>query len=237
MNSTRYLKMHAIASTGLLVLLSIHALSEPAAQGTTVDERPPDATFEEITVKRVNVLDDSGRTRVTLAAGYPPRRAELSGLLFHNENGTEAGGLVYYGQRKEDGTVEAGAILTFDQFEEDQVLALEYAHRGSLKRNGIKIMDRPDEMSDKVKELYRALQAATSDLERDSIQKELLPKIPPEELPARRLYVGRTTQGASTVELCDGAGKPRIKLRVEKDGQASITFLDESGTAVRTIAP
>ena len=98
-------------------------------------------------------------------------------------------------------------------------------------------MDRPDQMSDRVIQLYRAVQSAKSPEERQAIKDDLLPKIPRDELPAKRLYVGRTLSGASKVELCDGSGKPRIKLIVESNGEASIVFLDESGKTVRTLSP
>ena len=125
MIAKRFLKLHVLASTVLLIALSIHAFSEPSSGSASSDTAPPNAKFDEITVNRINVLDSEGHTRVTLAGGYPPRRADLSGLLFHHKNGSEAGGLVYYGQRQEDGAIQAGAILTFDQFQEDQILAIE----------------------------------------------------------------------------------------------------------------
>ncbi len=59
------------------------------------------------------------------------------------------------GQRTEDGQIEAAALLTFDQFQEDQILAMEYNHHGDGKRNGIRILDPPDKMSDRVLQYYR----------------------------------------------------------------------------------
>ena len=79
------------------------------------------AEFDEITVKKITVVDEEGRARVLLAGGYGPRRADLAGLLFINQEGVEAGGLVYTGKRDSAGAVDAGAILTFDQFGNDQI--------------------------------------------------------------------------------------------------------------------
>lgn len=194
-------------------------------------------TVDEITVKRVHVLDQEGRERVTIAGEFGPRRAELAGLLFHNEEGNEAGGLVYHGRRKANGEIEAGGILTFDQYRDDQIMAIEYSHAGSEKRNGITIADRPDRMSERVLAFYRAFESAKSEEERERIKKEMLPEIPPQEFVARRLFVGRNIEGASLVSLHDSAGRPRLTLEVDKEGTPAITFLDASGQAVRTIAP
>jgi hypothetical protein len=200
-----------------------------------VAAQKPGMQVDEITVKRIHVLDSDGRERVTIAGDFAPQRAESAGLLFHNEEGGEAGGLVYHGRRGADGRTEAGGILTFDQFRDDQIMALEYDQAGAKKRNGIVFADRPDKMSDRVLAFYQAFQAAQSDEERERIKREMLPKIPREEFAARRLFVGRNVEGASLVSLCDASGRPRLNLEVDASGRASITFLDSSGKALRTI--
>ena len=67
----KLLKLHAAVSTILLIVLSVAAFSGPRTSGR----------FEEITVSKLTVVDSTGRTRVILAGGFPPRRAELAGLL------------------------------------------------------------------------------------------------------------------------------------------------------------
>jgi hypothetical protein len=215
---------------GLGALLAGAAIGGFAAQrlGLQVDE---------ITVKRIHVLDSDGKERVTIAGDYAPRRAESAGLLFHNEEGGEAGGLLYHGRRGADGQIDAGGILTFDQFGDDQIMALEYDQIGSKKRNGILFADRLDKMSDRVQAFYQAFEAAKSDEERERLKQDILSKIPREEIGARRLFVGRSLEGASLVSLCDRSGKPRLNLEVDATGHPSITFLDDSGKALRTIRP
>jgi hypothetical protein len=48
-------------------------------------------------------------------------------------------------------------------------------------------------------------------------------------LAATRLYVGRTVQKASVVNLNDPQGRTRLLLKVDSLGVASIEFLDENG--------
>lgn len=223
----RLLKLHAAASTVLLIVLSFAAFSGQQAPNQ----------FEEITVGRINVVDSLDRTRVILAGGFPPRRAALAGLLFINEDGNEAGGLVYRGTRDEDGQIQASAILTFDQYQNDQVLALHYDHSGDRKRQALVIQERPDTLSDLVKEAYRAIETAPTATLRDSLTRHYLSLIPREDLVARRLFAGRDFSGASVVTLSDPAGRPRLRLQVDSLGQASITFLDDAGEVVRVITP
>jgi hypothetical protein len=174
---------------------------------------------------------------VSIAGEFPPRRTELSGLLFHNENGTEAGGLVYYGRPLPDGGFEAGGLLTFDQYGEDQVMVVEYEHTPEGKQNGLRILDRPDGISPRVLEYYRRIEGAESAEERARLKKELREKVPPEELSQQRLWVGRDAHGLARLNLCDAAGRTRLRLAVTAEGGATIAVHDEQGRGVRTLEP
>jgi hypothetical protein len=217
----------SFVSTPILVLLGITAFT--AGRRTAV--------FDEITVQRINVVDSAGRERVILASGFGERRPNLGGLLFINQDGIEAGGLVYTGTRDSTGAIRAGAILTFDQYQNDQTMAIQYSHDGDRKWQGMTFQDRPDTLSDLVGEFYRAMEAAPDGAIRDSIRKVYLPKIQPRDLVARRLFVGRDRAASSVVTLSDPDGKPRLTLSVDSLGQARIAFLDASGQVTKTITP
>ena len=221
------LKAYAAATGALLLLIAVTAF--------TAGKRT--AEFDEITVHKINVVDSEGRTRVLLAGGYPPRRADLAGLIFVNQDGVEAGGLVYTGIRDTADGVQAGAILTFDQFDNDQIVALSYDQDGGRKRHGLTIQDRPDTLSDRVKAAYRAVDGASSPEERDSLVSYHVSRIPQREFVSRRLFIGRSWNRASLVTLSDPDGNPRLRMEVDSLGAASITFLDEEGEVVRRISP
>lgn len=227
--SVRWIKAYALLMTAVLVVFCFSGFTQSGQK----------QNVEEITANRIKLVDAAGKIRVILAAEL--KNANLAGLLFMNEEGTEAGGLLYNGKRDKDGKIDAGALLTFDQFKNDQVVALEYDHIGDQKRQGLTISDRPDTMSDQAKELMRALgnalQSAKSEAERQAIRRDYLSRIPAREIVARRLFAGRDVEGSSLVTLSDLDGKPRLRLKVDKLGQASITFLDPSGRTVRTIKP
>lgn len=67
----------------------------------------------------------------------------IAGMIFYNPDGTEVGGLIYGNDVDENGNPTAGMSLTFDQFEQDQVLQLLYSKYGDEQQYGIHIFDRP----------------------------------------------------------------------------------------------
>ena len=54
---------------------------------------------------------------------------------------------------------------------------------------------------------------------------------------APRLFVGKSRDRASIVMLQDAKGMPRLMLKVDPDGAASIEFLDDQGKVARSIGP
>src|SRR5262245_5730683 len=77
-------------------------------------------TFEEITAKRVLIVDSTGKGRVLLASDY--KNDNSAGLFFFNQEGTESGAFFYNGKRDNDGKPVAYSLLTMDQFKSDQVV-------------------------------------------------------------------------------------------------------------------
>jgi hypothetical protein len=228
MTTIRLLKIHAVFST--LAIGAMFVMGAAETPGT-----PGSAVFDTITVRRMDVLDSADRVRVQVAGEFGPRRKDLSGMLFHNEDGHESGGLVYWGRRDENGEIQAGGMMTFDQYAEDQIMSLQYAHSGGRKRTGLTISDRPDEMGVNLARFYQEFAEADSEEERQRLREEVLPTIPPEEMPAKRLYLGRTSRNSSTINLYDPQGRVRLKLEVDQDGSPRIEFLDENGGSARTI--
>lgn len=225
----RFLKMFAIGAT---LLIAVSAVTAFTVQNGT-------QKFDEITAKRILIVDANGMSRVLLAADY--KKDNSAGLFFFNQEGTESGALFYNGKRDQGGKIDAYALLTMDQFKSDQVVALEYDHVGNQKRQGLTISDRPDTLSREAEELLttlrHALEAAKSETERQAIRREHLSRIPAREIVARRLFAGRDAEGSALVTLSDPDGKPRLRLEVDKSGKASIIFLDQTGRVVKTIKP
>lgn len=229
--SLRFLKVYALLMTVLFIVMAFSGFTQSALR----------QNFDEITAKQIILTDSNGKIRVRLGGDLGKR----GGILFYNDEETEAGGLLYSGKRDKDGKIDAFSLLTMDQFKSDQIVVLAYDHNGDRKRYGLTINDRPDVMSAQADEIIRELgkalrqaeQSGKSSAEMDALRREYLSRIPARDIVARRLFAGRDVEGASLVTLSDPDGKPRLRLQVDKLGQASISFLEPSGRAVRTIKP
>jgi hypothetical protein len=218
-----FIHLYAISVTLLLGVLTLGGFAQPAEN----------LRVRELTVERIHVVDPSGRARVEIAGSFPPRRTALAGLLFVNNDGGEAGGLAYRGTH-EGGRVSAGGLLTMDQYNEDQVVALQYSQDGDRRANGLTITDRPTHMGPELGELYRVLDPMPEGPARDSVKRVLLARVPLDQRAAARVFVGRDTSNAATIELKDRAGRVRLRLAVDSLGTATIAFLDSTGQGVRT---
>ena len=190
----------------------------------------------ELTVERITVVDSMGNTRVILAGSFPPRRTRMAGLLFVHPSGVEAGGLVYAGEER-NGVVDAGGLLTFDKFGDDQIVALQSIEQGGRRTQGLIFQDRPDSLGPEILSYYRRIDPLPAGPERDSLVAEMLRTVPSDQLSARRMFVGRNAAKSSVVRLADRRGTDRLRMEVDSLGNASIVFLDANGTVVRTITP
>lgn len=225
MNQLRLLQIYTAISTTVLFVLTL----------TAFDRSWSGRGEREITAERINIVDSTGRIRLQIAGSFPPRRTQLAGILFVNNDGGEAGGLVYRGTKK-NGKVSAGGTLTMDQYNEDQVVALQYNQDGVRKTSGLTIGERPDTMGKELSELYRVLDPMPESPRRDSIARTLIAALPSNQRAARRVFVGRDTAKAAILNLSDRSGVTRLQLKVDSLGRASISFLDAGGRVVRTIA-
>src|SRR5688572_24965713 len=138
----RLLKASAAISTLAITLLT----------GLGLAQAPPARQrFQEIDVERINVIERDGRVRLVLSNAerqadavidgrtIAPGRRRPAGMIFFNEEGDEVGGLVFAGGRQ-NGIPQASGSLTFDQFKQDQTVALQYAENGGRRRAGLAII-------------------------------------------------------------------------------------------------
>ncbi|MBD8737241.1 MULTISPECIES: hypothetical protein [Sphingomonas] len=191
-----------------------------------------------IDVQRINVREPDGTLRMVLSGAalepgiivagheqpHPGRRS--AGILFYNNEGTENGGLIFDGKQDSDGTRHSNGSLTFDRYKQDQVVQLVGSEDGHDRYAGLFVNDHPDAAMD-----FAAIERAR--------------KLPPAEQTAafraanvatrRRVFVGRTGDGSSELQMRDPSGKNRLLLKVDAAGQATIAFLDPNGRTLRTI--
>ena len=224
------LQLYAVAVTAVLAIVLMSGF-----QSTN------NARFGEITVERINVVDKDGHNRMIISNDSrmpgPIQRGQewapntgRTGMLFYNEEGTENGGLIFSGH-KTNGKVTAVGSLTFDQYEQDQTIALQYVDDGGNRRAGNITDYSPDislrEFIDRNNEINKMPDGPEKTAARQQFQTLR---------PHSRLYVGRArNDGSSLVSLSDANGKERLRLRVMPDGESAIEFLDNQGKIVRSL--
>jgi hypothetical protein len=216
------------------------ALSVLAAHAVTVhaDAQTSSRVLDELTVRRLKVVDASGALRLlltgkplregTIEGRIPPRPGgprQAAGLLFYNDRGDEQGGLIYTGAGGEQ-----AQGLTFDAWRQDQALAIEHEDDEKSSSSYIVGTDRPKSS------LYQTmvtLTAAKTDRQRAVVAKRLAR----DGSFGRRRFLFGESHGNSEVDLRDARGRLRLQLRVTPEGDASIAFLDVNGNVTRTITP
>jgi hypothetical protein len=110
---------------------------------------------------------------------------------------------------------------------------MQYGEGNGQRSAGFTVWDRSEEqpLSDLIKGL-NAANALPEGPERDAAVKAVRAKAPPGP---RRLFAGKNADKSSTVSLADADGKPRLVLKVEANGTASIEFLDADGKTTHRV--
>jgi hypothetical protein len=227
----RALKAYAVIMTLLFGTLTVAA----SRQG---QQNP---RFTEIDVERINVVEPDGKLRMVISnrtrsigpiyKGQPfgYEGGTRPGMIFFNDEGSENGGLTFTGRRLPDGTYQASTGMSFDQFDQDQVVVLNYSDSNGTRRMGLTIGDRANvNIFDLVKERDSIMQMPEGAARDEALRRWAEPRdgVP---LYAQRVYVGRDVTKSSVVDLSDPSGRPRLRLRVDSLGQPSLEFLDAQG--------
>ncbi len=228
----RFLKIYAVVATVLGAVFLVSAFTFQTQK----------QKFGEIDVERINVVEKNGATRLVVSNserspgpiergqsfGYPG--GSRPGLIFYNDEGTENGGLIF-GGKKENGKASAFGSLTFDQYEQDQTIALQYIDDDGRRRAGLAINDYPENISGMELDQKRKAMEKMAEGEAKNAERQRLRQYSPKF----RLYAGRGRNGASLIQLADGEGRTRLQLVVDLAGNAKIEFLDDKGKVTQTL--
>ena len=217
-----YLQFYCVVITLILGSLFIFGFTSQQKQ-----------KFDEIDVKRLNLVDEDGKLRMVIAnkeRQHPgmvdgkewDRKRDTAGILFFDEQGNECGGLIF-GSSK-DG--EGGRSFTFDRFRGDQTIALQHIdnkngeYRSFLVFNDENI-DLPTRLA-KIEEIKKLPDEAA----RKAAVEEMRDK---GEFLVNRLLIGKGRDKSALFTMSDAKGKTRIKMSVAADGNPKLDFLDETG--------
>jgi hypothetical protein len=226
-----------VVATALIGALALSAF-------TKANEKPH---FKEIDVERINIVEPNGTLRMVLSGrersqgpmfkrkpfGYPG--GARAGIIFFNDEGTEDGGLTWSGKMGKDGKYSAVGHLSFDQYNQDQIVTLQYADENGVRQQGLRIEDRTEVPIDQLVDKFAAVRKLPQGAVRDSAMKKLTDNngVP---LVALRVFVGRDRSKQAMLNLADAMGRPRLRLTVDSLGAAAIEFLDPNGKVTRRIA-
>jgi hypothetical protein len=204
--ATKVLLLVLAAGVWALALRGTTGRSEARAQ----QEQEYRESFDEIEVKRINVVEEDGTLRVVIAntTRFPkpiidgkeyPRSVSPAGLVFYDGRGSECGGIgltdVQDGSR---------AHLVFDYHRSEAVAIGRFESLdGKHTDAGISIVDPTP---------------ATQSLLQGTVGHE-------------RISISGANRDARIV-LSDPQGRPRIRLAVDSRGEPSIEVLDERGQPV-----
>jgi hypothetical protein len=229
---TRFLRGYAILMTAAAGVIALAAFRTSPAQ---------ERTFTEIDVQRINIVEPGGKLRMVISnrprsigpiyKGKPFGYAggTRPGIIFFNDEGTENGGMTFSGSRDSLGRYNATSSWSFDQFDQDQVLTMQYIDQNGRRRTGITVGDRAEANIYEWVLRRDSINAIADTAARRAATEKLLAPVNGVPLYANRLYAGRDAAKNAVVNLFDPMGRIRLRMRVDSLGRASVDFLDDSG--------
>ncbi|MDR0437563.1 MAG: hypothetical protein LBH22_04585 [Bacteroidales bacterium] len=205
--------------------------------------------FTEIDVERINIVEKDGTVKmiITNVKRFPTgeivngnethsSREKTAGMLFFNEDGLECGGLIYTGQKNENGHV-AAMSLTYDQYDGDQVMQLITVDNQQGDQRKVQSLlvfnDREKdesqakmlEASKELNELRRKDPQAYEKKLREYREQGMFKS-------THRIILGKLENLDNGLFLCDDQGTPRAMFYVDKENNAKLDFLDEKGNII-----
>jgi hypothetical protein len=200
---------------------------------------------DELDVQRINVREPDGTLRMVISdkAQFPGlivhgkeyvHARPDAGMLFFNDEGTENGGLIFSGHKDKNGKIiDSGGSLTFDKYEQDQLVQLLGTHDGDGHEAGLIVSDRPDRSIEQdVVEFNKIQTMSSADREKLMAERKKTAYYGP-----TRIVVAQGDDGVAQVSLRDALGRPRIVMGVAGDGSSSLKFLDADGKVLNELTP
>jgi hypothetical protein len=228
----RLLRLHAMVSTPVLIIFGVAAFRQPSQK----------AKFTEIDAERINIVEPDGKYRLVLSnkprsigpiyKGKPFGYAggNRPGIIIFNDEGTENGGFTFGGSRQPDGTYSASTHMSFDQFDQDQIMVLNYNDNNGRRQVGLSFADRTDRpIIEFAAELDSVNKMPDGPAKTAAMQRLRSPIRDGKVQIAQRLFIGRDRSKSAVLQMADPMGRPRLRIMVDSLGAPALEFLDDSG--------
>src|ERR1035437_3569416 len=223
----RFLSMYAIASS-ILLIVAFFLIFKMSSQTKNIN-------VEELTTKRINIIEPNGQPRLVLAnmekspenlfygKPYGIPGGTRPGIIFYDDNATECGGLVFSGRKDSSGKYFASGHFSFDQYNQNQVLYLQYLDDNGDRKTGLYVDDWHNSPNfPEFRNLYKATEKLPAGPDRDLKLKQLMEPSNGEQAFAHRVFIGKDIDKSALINLADKKGKTRIQLIVDSTGEAKI---------------
>jgi hypothetical protein len=202
--------------------------------------------FKNIDVERLNIIEEDGTIKMSLFNSnnmpalmfegediLPGHRNDdnNSGIMFYNCDGMECGGLIFGSKKKENDEYESGLSLTFDQYNQDQVVQMSVIDYNGEQNYGLTVFDRPKENIKKTIDKVKEIEGMIDGTERQELIKELTKDN------HKRMFMGKTSNGEVSVRMNDSGGKERIRMLIDKNDNPKLEFLNSKGEVIYSLPP
>jgi len=213
-----------------------------------MESKSENLTIEELTTKRINIVEPNGQPRLVLSNmekspenlnhgkpfGIPG--GNRAGLIFYDDEATECGGLVFSGRKDSSGKYFASGHFSFDQYNQNQVLYLQYLDDNGDRKTGLYVDDWHNSPPfPEFRRTYKETEKLLNGPERDAKLKQLLEPVNGDPAFAHRVFIGKDADKSALINLADKKGKTRMQLIVDSTGEAKINFLNELGKVVYSL--
>lgn len=230
MKNLTFLQLYSITCTAIIVGIFLMSM-------TANDKH---AKFDEITIKRINLIGEDGSLRMILSnetRQHPgringkdlPKRERGAGTLYFNYDGDECGGLLY-GNMNTDSVTTSVFSFTMDQYKQDQVIQLinsEYVENGKATiERGLSIGEYPVGSNlGHIIEKVAALEKISDETERNRKIADYMQ----ENGGKNRMFLGRNSNNNTGLFIKGPDGKTKMKIYVDPKGDPQIEVIDSNG--------
>lgn len=230
-NEVRFLKVYALTTSLLGVAFLFYSYI-----GNNDTQK-----FKEIDVERINIVEKNGDLKIVLSNQDRQHPGIVNGkiierdhprppgLLFFNHLGDEMGGLAF----GDNGPNGHWGSLTFDKVRGDQTIGFRHleGENGSYS-SALEMWQQPNIPGDVWISKLDSIRKIKDETERKAGLKAMRDN---DELMTRRLYLGKTRDNASLLEMLDTKGRTRIVMMVDASGLPKLEFWDETGNVIYSI--
>jgi hypothetical protein len=206
--------------------------------------------FDQITVHRINVVDDNGMLRLAISNkdNMPPPMMRgkpfavgmrsVSGqpsLIFYNAQGDEQGGFRWGGSGSYPGTYQQFMSMSFDQFQQNDDMILDFEDSNSGRDGGLLVQEQPDDtpVDQELNNMIAAESQGKTEAERTAIQRQFLAA----HFRSRERFFAGLKPSGSVVRLSDKNGRVRLLMTVDDEGNPKLQFFDAAGHVTYQLPP